>query len=233
MGRIALALDGPSARLTLGPGRRVPILDQETLREAGEALTAARRAGVRVLVVAGGRSGTFAAGADLAEIRRLEPIDALRFAARGQRLLDELERGPAVTIAAIRGRCIGGAFDLALACDLRIADAGAVFSHPGPRLGFITGYGGTSRLPAMIGAAAGRVLDGGHALDASSALGLGLLARVAPEADLDRVVGAIVQRLLSASPPRLAVLRQAMRLPAGPRGRLMERRLLALHGMER
>ncbi|PYS92736.1 MAG: hypothetical protein DMF62_00025 [Acidobacteria bacterium] len=100
-----------------------------------------------------GSDNVFASGADLREIRRLDVIDAREFAVRGQRLMNLIELMPQETRALINGACYGGALDLALACDRRIASSNATFCHPGVRLGIITGWGGTQRLPRLIGIA--------------------------------------------------------------------------------
>lgn len=98
-----------------------------------------------------GEGDVFASGANIRELRSLDRITAKRFSELGQNLLNTISHAPPRTIAAINGYCIGGALDLALACNLRIASARATFAHPGARLGIITGWGGTQRLPRLIG----------------------------------------------------------------------------------
>jgi enoyl-CoA hydratase len=100
-----------------------------------------------------GTGDVFAAGADIRELSRLTAEAAGEFAARGQRLFQKIADARQLTIAAVNGFCMGGALDLALACDLRCAAPRAVFAHPGARLGIITGWGGTQRLPRLIGTA--------------------------------------------------------------------------------
>ncbi|MDT5062137.1 MAG: enoyl-CoA hydratase [Acidobacteriota bacterium] len=100
-----------------------------------------------------GTSDVFASGADIRELRALTPATAGEFAKRGQRLFQKIADAKQLTIAAINGYCMGGGLDLALACDLRCASPGAIFAHPGARLGIITGWGGTQRLPRLIGTA--------------------------------------------------------------------------------
>ncbi|MDT4953025.1 MAG: enoyl-CoA hydratase [Acidobacteriota bacterium] len=100
-----------------------------------------------------GTSDVFASGADIRELRALTPATAREFATRGQRLFQKIADAKQLTIAAINGYCMGGGLDLALACDLRCASPGAIFAHPGARLGIITGWGGTQRLPRLIGTA--------------------------------------------------------------------------------
>ncbi len=104
------------------------------------------------LVIAG-NAKFFSAGADLNEIAALTGAEAFRFAQMGQRLMNAVASFPAPTIAVIQGYCMGGGLDLALACGRRIAGAHALFGHRGAALGLITGWGGTQRLPRLIGKA--------------------------------------------------------------------------------
>jgi enoyl-CoA hydratase len=98
-----------------------------------------------------GTGDAFASGADLREIHDLTPEAARAFAERGQSLMNKIDNLPILTISAINGYCFGGGLDLALACDKRVASPNALFSHPGVSLGIITGWGGTQRLPKLIG----------------------------------------------------------------------------------
>src|SRR5262249_23554917 len=98
-----------------------------------------------------GNAHFFSAGADLNEIAALTGPEAFRFAQVGQRLMYLVANFPAPTLAAIHGYCMGGGLDLALACRQRIAGPHALFGHRGAALGLITGWGGTQRLPRLIG----------------------------------------------------------------------------------
>ena len=100
-----------------------------------------------------GTDGVFASGADLREIAQVTAETAREFSLRGQNLMNKIASHSQTTIAAINGYCFGGALDLALACDRRIASPNALFSHPGVDLGIITGWSGTQRLPRLIGEA--------------------------------------------------------------------------------
>ncbi len=102
-------------------------------------------------VVITGNDKFFSAGAELEEIAALNGPSAYEFARRGQALMEALERFPAPTCAAIGGYCMGGGLDLALACQRRIASPHAIFGHRGAALGLTTGWGGTQRLPRLIG----------------------------------------------------------------------------------
>jgi enoyl-CoA hydratase len=100
-----------------------------------------------------GVGSVFASGADLREIAELDAETAREFALRGQNLMKRISELNAATIAAVNGICFGGALDLALACDRRIASPQAMFSHPGADLGIMTGWGGTQRLSRLVGEA--------------------------------------------------------------------------------
>jgi enoyl-CoA hydratase len=133
------------------------------------------------LIIAGNET-FFSAGADLEDIRKLKAVESFEFARAGQRLMSTLEHFPVPVLAAIRGYCMGGGLDLALACDLRIASPHAIFGHRGAALGLITGWGGTQRLSRLLGKAKSLELFLTAArLDASSAHAMGLLAGVAAD----------------------------------------------------
>jgi enoyl-CoA hydratase/carnithine racemase len=118
-------------------------------------------------VIFTGAGDIFASGADLREILKLTPDTARAFSLRGQALMSSIASLPMPTVAAINGFCFGGGLDLALACGMRIACPNAVFSHPGASLGIITGWGGTQRLPRLIGQA--RTLEMLYTADRMSA----------------------------------------------------------------
>jgi enoyl-CoA hydratase len=104
-------------------------------------------------VIFTGTDDVFASGANIRELAQLDAKSALEFSNFGQDLFHTIADARQMTIAAINGYCLGGGLDLALACDIRVASTTAVFSHPGARLGIITGWGGTQRLPRIIGRA--------------------------------------------------------------------------------
>jgi enoyl-CoA hydratase len=135
------------------------------------------------VIVFTGTADVFASGADLQEILQLDHTSALEFSHLGQRVFQTISNANRLTIAAINGYCIGGALDLALACDIRVASGAAVFAHPGVRLGIITGWGGTQKLPRLIGrATALDFLLTARRVDADEALKVGLVTSVSEHA---------------------------------------------------
>jgi len=136
-------------------------------------------AGVGKPLVVTGNDKFFSAGADLNEIVALDGPSAFAFGKMGQALMLEIDLFPAPVFAAVHGYCMGGGLDLALACDLRIASPHAVFGHRGAALGLMTGWGGTQRLPRLLGRA--RALEmfiAAEKLHAQQALAFGLVDAV-------------------------------------------------------
>jgi enoyl-CoA hydratase/carnithine racemase len=129
-----------------------------------------------------GNDKFFSAGADLNEISKLTAAQAFEFSRQGQALMLAIDRFPVPVIAAICGYCMGGGMDLTLACDYRIASPNALFGHRGASLGVMTGWGGTQRLPRLIGKArAMQMFLLAEMVRADEALRLGLVDAVADD----------------------------------------------------
>lgn len=128
-------------------------LSSEVLTELDSILAAISHEPAIDRLIFTGSGNVFASGADLNEINRLTGETAGDFGRRGQRLMNRVAQLPVLTVAAVNGYCFGGALDLALACQKRICSPNAEFCHPGAGLGIITGWGGTQRLPRLIGSA--------------------------------------------------------------------------------
>lgn len=160
------------------PAERNP-LSVATLEELERHVSAlSTRTDVSAIIFTG-TDAAFASGANIRELGALTPETAIEFARRGQRLMQRIADAPQLTIAAVNGYCMGGGLDLALACDLRCAARAAVFAHPGARLGIITGWGGTQRLPRLIGQArALEMFATARRVTADEAFEMGLVNRV-------------------------------------------------------
>ena len=145
-----------------------------------DALCGLRDGGTGLIIT--GNNKFFSAGAELKEIAALTAVTAYEFARRGQRLMETVANFPVPVYAAISGFCVGGGLDLALACHRRIAASHAVFGHRGAALGLITGWGGTQRLPRLIGKGqALAMFVAADKIDASHALRLGLIDAIAED----------------------------------------------------
>ena len=170
---VVIRFDRPEIRNPLS----VDVL--ENLIETVELISADNR--VKALIFTGS-GNVFASGADLREISAVTNDAASEFALRGQGLMKQIDEVPQLTIAAINGYCFGGALDLALSCKKRIASPTARFAHPGAGLGIITGWGGTQRLPRLVGRTrALEIFFTAEPIDAEHALAIGLIDEIADE----------------------------------------------------
>jgi enoyl-CoA hydratase len=158
-----------------------------------EGILESARQGSYSKIIFTGTGDVFASGADLREILRITPDAAREFSIRGQALMSKIASLPISAIAAINGFCFGGGLDLALACQMRIASRPAVFSHPGASLGIITGWGGTQRLPRLIGQArALEMLYTASRIGADEALSTGLIDAIENDV-VDAAINAAVK----------------------------------------
>lgn len=173
------------ATLTLTSADGANKLGREVIEELLGCVTGLRAGAeegeIQRLVIRGNEK-FFSAGADLNQIAQLTGPKAFEFSRLGQKLMLSIEQFPVPVIAAIRGYCMGGAMDLALACHYRIASADAVFGHRGASLGLITGWGGTQRLPRLIGTArALRMFVLAEMVKAEEAKRIGLVDQIAED----------------------------------------------------
>jgi enoyl-CoA hydratase len=196
---LSLALDGRVATLTVDRPEVRNALDTETVHEFHAALDEARSARVGVLIITGAGDKAFVSGADINAIRARRRDDAL--ASINSRLMAAVEAHEAVTIAAVNGYALGGGCELALACDLRIAAAHAVFGQPEPGIGIIPGAGATQRLPRIVGLGrAKEMILTGARWDAGKALAAGLVSEVVPATELLKAARAMAERILALGP---------------------------------
>jgi enoyl-CoA hydratase len=164
------------------------LLSSGALRELrdviGGPLSLVWESSASALVFRSGQARLFAAGADMAEMERFTAIEAYDFAQLGQEVFASIERLPMLTIALIDGDCFGGALDLVLSFDVRLATPRSRFAHPGARLGIVTGFGGTSRWRKVLTrAAANQLFLANRVLGAAEAVEIGLVDRVAESHD--------------------------------------------------
>lgn len=162
-----------------------PRITRDVLNDLREQVRAVESADCFAGLVLAANSHSFATGAELDEVAGLEGFRARQFALAGQALFRRIERFPLPVVAAIRGFCLGGGLDLALACHGRVAAYDSSFGHPGASVGIVTGWGGTERLPRLVGrAAALQMLLTAERVPATQALSSGLVDELAPSADL-------------------------------------------------
>lgn len=156
---------------------------------------------VRVVVLTGSGPKAFVAGADIAEMNALTPVQGRDFSLRGTRMMRRVERMPKPVIAMLNGFALGGGLELAMCCHLRIAADTAKVGQPEINLGLIPGFGGTQRLLRLCGRAATLELClTGSAITAERALQLGIVNRVVPAADLEAETMKLAAQLASSAP---------------------------------
>ena len=152
-GPLLTNISGPTAVVTFNRPESRNSLSTALLFELDILLSSLITNSALKTLIFTGSENVFLSGANIGELTSLDPVSAHHFSLLGQKLFQKLTEVPQLTIAAINGYCMGGGLDFALACDIRLASSTAVFAHPGATLGIITGWGGTQRLPRIIGTA--------------------------------------------------------------------------------
>jgi enoyl-CoA hydratase len=204
-----LQFDVQDAVATIAVNRpdKLNALNEQTIRELGEAVReAARDEAVRGVIVTGVGHKAFVAGADIGELAKMGPIDGVQVSRTGQQVFREIELSRKPVIAAVNGFALGGGCELALACHLRIASENAKFGLPETKLGIIPGYGGTLRLPRIVGK--GRALElmlTAEMIDAQEAYRIGLANRVVPQDQLMGEVRRLMGTILRNGPVALGL----------------------------
>jgi enoyl-CoA hydratase len=209
---LSLVRESAIATVTITRPRVLNALDARTLDELDRvAAELADDTTVRAVIVTGAGERAFAAGADVGELERLTPAEARSHARRGQQTFDRIERMAKPTIAAVNGFALGGGCELALACTFRIASETARFGMPEVDLGLIPGFGGTQRLPRLIGRAhALDLLLTGRQIDADEALRIGLVSRVVAAERLLPTARALAETLVQKPPLAVRFIMQAV-----------------------
>ena len=188
--------------ITLNRPDKLNALNSATMLELRHAFAEIKAdAQVRVVVLTGSGTKAFVAGADIAEFSGLAPIDAREFSLIGQRTFREIETLVKPVLAAVNGFCLGGGMELAMACSLRIAADTAKFGQPEVNLGIIPGFGGTQRLPRLVGRSAALELClTGMNINAERAHQLGIVSRVIAAAELTAEVNKLAVQLAGMAP---------------------------------
>lgn len=172
--------------------------------------------GVRCVIVTGAGERSFAAGADIKEMVNLSASESLAFGRLGHAITKGLADLPQPTIAAVNGFAFGGGCELALAADIRLAAETAVFAQPEVSLGVPPGWGGTQRLPRLIGPGlAAELIFTGRRVDAAEALRIGLVNAVYPAAELRAAAMDLARKIAASSPRANRAAKQAMTVAFG------------------
>jgi enoyl-CoA hydratase len=208
---VELGIEHRIAIVCMTGERPLNTLNEAMLLQLGEAFAEiADRRDVRAVVLrAEGRA--FAAGADVASMERLSGLEAERLSQTGQMVFGQIERLAQPTIALVQGFALGGGMELAMACDLRFAAEDAKFGQPEVTLGIIPGFGGTKRLPLLVGR--GRalwLLLSGQLIDAAEAYRIGLVTEVVPGEALEERGRVVAEQLAALAPEALRMVKRAV-----------------------
>jgi enoyl-CoA hydratase len=193
---------GAIAYITVNRPKVLNALDTATMQELRAALLAVRDdAQVRVAILTGAGEKAFIAGADIGELQRHDAIAGKEYTHRGQAVVDLIENLGKPVIACINGFALGGGCEVAMACTFRLASENAKLGQPEVKLGIVPGYGGTQRLPRLIGKGpALQLLLTGEMITAQEAWRLGLVNEVTAPADLIPRAEAIAQKIIANAP---------------------------------
>lgn len=202
-GIAAITINRPSAMNAMTPA---------TLDELAEAVRRVNGAPeVRAAILTGAGTKAFMAGADIAAMRDMTPAQARDLARQAHLIYADIERSPKPFIAAVNGYALGGGCELAMACDIRLASENAKFGQPEINIGIIPGFGGTQRLPRLVGK--GRALEmilTGDMIDAQEAYRIGLVNRVVPATALMATARDLARKLAGKSPLALRLCKEAV-----------------------
>lgn len=190
MSYIQVTSEAHVAVLTIDRPKALNALNSEVLAELECAIDALDLSDIRALIITGSGEKSFVAGADIGEMSTLSKAEGEAFGKKGNDIFRKIETLPIPVIAAVNGFALGGGNELAMSCDIRICSDNAVFGQPETGLGITPGFGGTQRLPRLVGSAnAMELILTARNINAQRALEIGLVSRVYPaEEMLDRAL---------------------------------------------
>jgi enoyl-CoA hydratase len=200
------------ALVTINRPEKRNALSRAVVMELGVAFDrVAEDAAIRAAIVTGAGDTAFVAGADIGELAALSAVEMRQYALDGQRVLRRLETAGKPSVAAVNGFALGGGLELALAATVRVASENAKLGQPEVKLGLIPGFGGTQRLPRLVGR--GRalwMLASGEPIDAAEAWRIGLVNAVVPQAELPGAARAWLGKVLKNGPLAVRLAMEAV-----------------------
>ncbi len=200
------------ATVTINRPKSLNALNKETLEEL---LTCFKELGedqtVRVVILTGAGEKAFVAGADISFMKGLDPAGGKVFAQLGHAVTRTIENLPQPVICAVNGFALGGGCELAISCDIRLASENAKFGQPEVNLGVIPGFGGTQRLPRLIGKGlANELIFSGNIIDAKEACRIGLVNRVVSQENLMKECRTLAANICSRGPGAVRMCKEAV-----------------------
>jgi enoyl-CoA hydratase len=210
--------DAGLATVTINRPDKLNALSAQVLRDLDAAMRfAAEDDAVRGVVITGAGEKSFVAGADIGQFDGLSPEGAVELARSGQGVFGQIEAMRKPVVAAVNGFALGGGCELAIACHLRVASETARFGQPEVNLGIIPGYGGTQRLPRLVGlGVATEMILTGAPITAQRALAVGLVNQVVPPGELLGAAKAMLSAITSKGPAAVSLSLDALQTAAGP-----------------
>ncbi len=206
-------IDDGIAVITINRPDKLNALNARVVHELSQAFHQARSdKEVKGVVLTGSGQKSFVAGADIEQFPDLDALEGHRFSLRGQAVFNRIEELPKPVVAAVNGYALGGGCELALACHLRIASENASFGQPEVSLGIIPGFGGTQRLPRLVGRGiATELILTGERIGAQRAYEIGLVNRVVPLDALLETAKELVATIAAKAPLAVGMALQALR----------------------
>ncbi len=200
------------AVVTVNRPDKLNALNDQTIDELEAVFTQVRDAvAVKAAILTGAGEKAFVAGADISELAKLDTLGGKRAMQKGQRVLNLIENLGKPVAAAVNGFALGGGCELAMACTFRFAAENAKFGQPEVNLGIIPGYGGTQRMPRLIGQGiAAELILSGNMIDAAEAFRIGLVNRVFPQKDLLVETEKVMRTILSKGPVAVRLALEAI-----------------------
>ena len=193
------------ATVTVNRPDAMNSLNNDVLNDLYDAFVQVAKDDSVLAVIVTGEGKAFVAGADIAAMHAMNPVEGRAMIANGHRVMNLIESTEKPVIAAVNGFALGGGCELAMACDIRIASERAKFGQPEVNLGIIPGFGGTQRLPRLVGKGMAKLLImTGDIIDAQEAYRIGLVEKVVAPEHLMEAATALAAKILSKAPLAIA-----------------------------
>jgi enoyl-CoA hydratase len=212
MENVTVQKNGPVAEVVIDRPKALNALNSATLYELKSVFgEIAGEDAVRAVILTGAGEKAFVAGADITEMQAFTVLEARAFGRLGQSVSSLIEKLPQVVIGAINGYALGGGCELALACDMRVASTKAKFGQPEVSLGIVPGFGGTQRLPRLVGKGrAKEIIFTGDMIDAQEAYRIGLANRLCEPEELMDAARALARSILRRSQAAVGLAKLAI-----------------------
>ena len=212
MNNLLLEVEGGIALLTINRPKALNALNSETLAELNACLAELENSeDVKVVILTGSGEKSFVAGADISEMVNATPAEGRKMGLLAREAFGRLENMPQVTIAAVNGFALGGGCEISMSCDIRVASDNAKFAQPECGLGILPGFGGTQRLPRLVGKGrAKELIFTCDMISADEAFRMGLANHVVPQAELIDYCKAMAGRIMKNGPYAVALAKQAI-----------------------